>query len=262
VNPHTQPFTQIPPPPIPQLSPTSRPLISDVYDPTISPNRPISPRSHAALFPNQSVIAVNPVTGRPLLPKIPVLPRRLRLTDSDDEDNADEEGADEEEQEVEPHDLGDAEAGFTTEEDEPEPGTSYARARQRPQMSPPAYARPPPPPAVDHDLQAALSSTAETDDEASSDRRERERIARMLAEMMDRQRKRAAATSKGKASTSRRDQEDLDGELAEEKEELMGLIMGSLRREVARLDEEAWMFGESCGNGGELVGRDEVGVYD
>lgn len=56
---------------------------------------------------------------------------------------------------------------------------------------------------------------------------------------------------------------DSDSEAEAEREELMGLIVGSLRREVARADDEAWMFGQSSTMGaGAGAGRDEVGVYD
>lgn len=68
-------------------SPPVHASLHDSYDPTISPNRPLSPRSSAAIFPNSSIVALNPLTGRPALPHIPVLPGRLRLTDSDDDDD-------------------------------------------------------------------------------------------------------------------------------------------------------------------------------
>jgi hypothetical protein len=100
-------------------------------------------------------------------------------------------------------------------------------------------------------------------DELDSERRDRERIERLLRDMMSRQRARAkgkSAASSTVAAAAAED-EDEDEEAQEEKEELMGLIMGSLRREVGRAEEEGWMFGESPGMGA-MVGRDEVGVYD
>ena len=49
-----------------------------------------------------------------------------------------------------------------------------------------------------------------------------------------------------------------DTESEAEKEELMGLIVSSLRREVAKAEEEAWMFGDVGGIGGiRASGREE-----
>jgi hypothetical protein len=119
---------------------------------------------------------------------------------------------------------------------------------------------------ADHSEAAAIAAAhaqaqaqAESLDEADSERRDRERIERLLREMMARQR--ARAKGKSTASSMGRKAEVENGEAQEEKEELMGLIMGSLRREVARADEEGWMFGETA-TMGSMVGRDEVGVYD
>ena len=148
--------------------------------------------------------------------------------------------------------------------------------------------------------QARAQAEVEADDEATSSRLDRERIERMLREMMARQRARANASATATATAARHgkgvahppreqtrahdeideahsfashedshpedsedDQED-DGDdqpQDSEEEELMGLIMGSLRREVVRAEDETWMFGESSSMGA-LVGRDEVGVYD
>ncbi|KIX94249.1 uncharacterized protein Z520_09959 [Fonsecaea multimorphosa CBS 102226] len=258
------------PPPMPQLSPPHRaapPLVDGGYDPTTSPHRPLSPRSSAALFPNQSIVALNPLTGRPVLPKIPVLPGRLRLTDSDDghgeehgeedwsDDDDDEEG-DEEDANIEPgdaHEHAFSDDGFHSASVQPHSRRTGRRGAQ--QQGHDAYGhhsshiqR------VDHGHAAAMDAGAEA--EADEERRDRQRIERLLREMMARQRARA----KGKASASASAAVDDDDEAAE-KDELMGLIMGSLRREVAKAEEEAWMFGEALGIGG-MAGRDEVGVYD
>ncbi|EXJ63142.1 hypothetical protein A1O7_03587 [Cladophialophora yegresii CBS 114405] len=300
------------PPPIPQLSPPTRAAVADGYDPTVSPNRPLSPHSSAALFPNQSIIALNPVTGRPVLPKLPVLPSRLRLTDSDDETGEDQEpqgerGAGEDNEDVQVHhhhhhhhSHAAAEEGFSGDEfhhstveastrraghrvgrqhqhlyghdndhdhdhdhDQPPPSSSIPRGRT-------AHAH-----TYDHthththnDAQAAAMAAARAQaeavalDELDSERRDRERIERLLREMMARQRARAKGGKSAASSTvAGAEDEDEDEEAQEEKEELMGLIMGSLRREVGRAEDEAWMFGGSLGMGA-MVGRDEVGVYD
>lgn len=92
------------------------------------------------------------------------------------------------------------------------------------------------------------------------------------------------ATARGRGSSSSlahgayfdrdRDPTAMTAEDEAERDELMGLIMGSLRREVARADEENWMFGfgaSGAGGGagddsvtpmGMVGGRDEVGVYE
>ncbi|KIW26692.1 uncharacterized protein PV07_06505 [Cladophialophora immunda] len=243
------------PPPIPQLSPPHRAALVDGYDPTISPHRPLSPRSSASLFPNQSIVALNPLTGRPVLPKLPVLPGRLRLTDSDDglgeEQGGD--GGDEEDAE----ELGNAQDHGFSEDDFHNPAvqSDTRRTGRRGAQRHVAYDDYPSHISrADHEHAAVMAAAAAAAEaEADEERRDRERIERLLREMMARQRARA----KGKVSTSTAVDEDEEAE----KDELMGLIMGSLRREVARAEEEAWMFGESLGMGA-MAGRDEVGVYD
>jgi len=147
--------------------------------------------------------------------------------------------------------------------------------------------------------------------EADEERRDRERIERLLREMMGRQRARAKVSSnKSSTSTIGTDQpssssaamvsngakkrgtirrqghlaagsgrhandedgnnvfsaEDPDSEESEaEREELMGLITASLRREVARAEDEGWMYGDSgMGIGTSWDGREEglVSGYD
>ncbi|KIW75447.1 hypothetical protein Z517_10188 [Fonsecaea pedrosoi CBS 271.37] len=242
------------PHPIPQFSPPHRAALVDGYDPTISPHRPLSPRSSAALFPNQSIVALNPLTGRPVLPKIPVLPGRLRLSDSDDGlgdehamNGGDEEEDGDEHDDAHQHDFSDDD-DFHDHVAQSHPRVAAGRrARGHDAYGQPSshITR------GDHEHVAAMATEAEV--EADEERRDRERIERLLREMMARQRARA----KGKVSTSAA--VDEDEEL--ERDELMGLIMGSLRREVARAEEESWMFGESLGMGG-TAGRDEVGVYE
>lgn len=251
------------------------------YDPTVSPNRPLSPRSREALFPNSSIIALNPVTGRPILPHLPVLPGRLRLTDEDGVPEHEEQG------------------------DEDPDGTPDAGIRH--------HHHHPSDPDMIH---AAAAAEDEVSLEADEERRDRERIERMLREMMARQRARAklgthkssssSVAADGPASASgngvkrrggrrlhhgRRhrhmsplqrgdgrehdpddddddvhaytaDEDDSEGSEAE-REELMGLITASLRREVARAEDEGWMYGDG-GLGVGADGREEglVGGYE
>ena len=238
------------------------------------------------------MIALNPLTGRPVLPKLPVLPGRLKLTDSSDEegDEEPEEGGEEDDEDegLGVHNPSHAQEHVFSGDDFRDPAvhaytrrTNHDAARHQPhhqdhnpydpyvqaqQQSPAAKSR------ADHHAAVIAAAQAQAqadvaqaagDDEATSMRLDRERIERLLREMMSRQRARAAATSvKGKSAASSTvagvDEED-DEEAAEEKEELMGLIMGSLRRELGRAEEEAWMFGEPVGVGA-TVGRDEVGI--
>ncbi|EXJ75590.1 uncharacterized protein A1O5_00096 [Cladophialophora psammophila CBS 110553] len=205
---------------------------------------------------------------RPVLPKLPLLPGRLRLSDSDDGHEEDH-GEDAEDEEVE--------------EDEDEEAQTQEQELSDVELHDPAaqaYARRPPRRRArrhdpyDHHTShiataghahaaamaaAAASAEAEAEAEADEERRDRQRIERLLREMMARQRARAKGkiAKVSKVSPSLSPEEDEEAE----QDELMGLIMGSLRREVARADEEAWMFGEPLGVGG-IAGRDEIGVYD
>lgn len=280
-------------PPTPQ-----RAALNESYDPTVSPNRPLSPRSSAALFPNQSIIALNPLTGRPVLPHLPTLPGRLRLTDSDDEDDEHGEAEDEELDEANGHHDPALHSYSSGVEHHGLPAGQYTSlSRHRARRRDP-YCHPPPE-GADQAHAAAMAAAAEAEAEAEADeeRRDRERIERLLREMMARQRARAKgkapiSNASGVSESGRRgdrshrfrrpqhpadmdvddhlhdeaashgyvDRDKGDTESEAEKEELMGLIQASLRREVARADEESWMFGDSAGVGG--VGRDEVGIYD
>lgn len=92
-------------------------------------------------------------------------------------------------------------------------------------------------------------------DETDAEQRDRERIERLLAEMMARQRARAKGKEAGDVTAGRtrrtavgRHEEDDDEEddVAEgERQELMGLIMASLRRNVAVAEDEGWMYGDA-----------------
>ncbi|OAP56670.1 hypothetical protein AYL99_08782 [Fonsecaea erecta] len=182
---------------------------------------------------------------------MPVLPGRLRLSDSDDglgeEHGEDWRDDEEDEEEDDTDELDDArQRGFSDGDFHRAAVPSHARrtGRRGARGGHDAYD----PPAADHEHAAAAEA------EADEERRDRERIERLLRDMMARQRARA----KGKASASAAAMDEDD---EAEKDELMGLIMGSLRREVAKAEDEAWMFGESLGLGGR-AGRDEVGVYD
>ncbi|KAI1617615.1 hypothetical protein EDD36DRAFT_7359 [Exophiala viscosa] len=267
----------------PLLRPTQSPprnSFLDTYDPTVSPNRPLSPGATATLFPDSSIIAFDPITRKPILPHLPVLPGRLKLSDSDDEGLEIIEPG-------QPHESlaghGDPARAYDSSFHSASADTDYAHQA----------------------AMAAMSAQAEAEAEADEERRGRERIERMVKDMMARQRakvknkspasnipapphhshSRIGRRAQAQARTRLRrepnpdldadeidpggyhveygDEEnhspiytgpDIDAESDAEKEELMGLITASLRREVARADEEAWMFGDSggIGAGGDL----------
>lgn len=273
----------------------------DIYD-----TSQISSTAQAALARDNSIVAVNPATGRPILPHIPVLPARLHLG----EENMEDEDEDEDE---------DMEGG----------PDSFAH---------PGYVRSP---AIhnhlnlqtdfdldlDHEMdsselerlgaysQAELGLNNFLDLNSEDSRRERERIEHLLAEMQARQRARARtvidppvsslsmaadlsfpsaprATSRSTLKSShqptttrtrsRRGESPtkVDHSRAQalltapggigpsidpaEKDELMGLIMTSLRRKLHTAEEEGWMYGGADGLGGigVGVGGDDMGGYD
>lgn len=296
------PFTQQAVPTIPVLVPPTpsrhalNKLVSSTYDPTISPTRPLTPRSSAALFPNSSIIALNPATGRPVLPELPVLPKTLRLSDSDDE------GQTEREHQQHEHDGEEGE-----EEDDHEThhhNLSYHDTQSHSYQSAQGAAA--------SALLLAPSSPGSTmhGGEGGLGGLDRERIERFLQTMMARQRARAKMRSPASHShfgssspasghtgvrgqnrrpvpgsarqRNRKHHDDDDDPFAannmrdpygvgadsgdendseaereeEEKQELMGAIMADLRRRVGQAEEEGWMFGESC------LGDDVTGVYD
>ncbi len=141
------------------------------------------------------------------MPRMPVLPGRLRL-DDDDEDDADASASE-----------GGDEADVTDTDD------------------------------IDVE-------TYEYDPLVEVERKDRQRIERLLGEMMARQR------AKTGTRPSHVGVADVDvAESSVEKDELMTLITASLRREVARAEDDAWMYGDSASMG---VGpaRDDLGVYN
>jgi len=221
--------------------------MNDIYDPTVSPHHPLSPTTSAALFPSSSIIALHPITGRPILPNLPSLPGRLKL----DADEGDDTGDEENDEEDGDHSDGDEEETRGPRNTHRGPGgveySDMVDNDDRSVSSPYAKEHYPTP-----------SVAAEYIADAGEDS---ERIDRMLSEMMKRQRQRAkgkdARRYKGR-SGGRRGSEDV---AESEKEELMGLIMATLRKEVAMADEEAWIYGDfGVGQGG--LGREEVGVYE
>lgn len=271
----------------------------------ISPNRPMSPRSSVSLFPNSSIIALNPLTGRPVLPRLPVLPGRLRLTDSDGDLEDDGEdvnatgghhvhGHDEYAEDAMQNSL--PQAYHAQDHGQTPRYGSYTHMT----MSEAEHAG---------HAQAAMAAAA-AEAEADEERRDRERIEKLLRDMMARQRARAkgqgpasipaggsrAGVVERRANRARLRRQhmseievevgvDHDGYLDDhdtehgsspgygarghdraaeseaEKEELMGLITSSLRREVARAEHEGWMFGDSSAIRMGSVGE-EIGVYD
>lgn len=255
--------------------------MTDRYDPTTSPHRPLSPRSKDALFPNSSIIAINPTTGRPVLPHMPTLPSRLRLSD-DEADLESESGHQSQHYGQDTHQYDDERGHDDTQ-------NSYSRSHRHPQQ---AHHHIPP---RDTDISpvagmgpsthtaAQLRAEEEAEIEADEERRDRERIERLLREMMARQRARAKSktsvtdshtpTSSANRRGGRRRAHDVgvdmepselelgdESESEAEKEELMSLITASLRREVAKADDENWMFGD-LGAPGSALSRDE-GLVD
>ena len=94
-----------------------------------------------------------------------------------------------------------------------------------------------------------------------AEREDKERIEKSLVEMMYQQRKRGQ--SRGR--TGRGKERDVVGHEhhgggadrgvgAMESEELMGLVMASLRKKVVVLEDERWMFEVGGGRGGGGVG--------
>jgi hypothetical protein len=77
---------------------------------------------------------------------------------------------------------------------------------------------------------------------AETDASDRERIERSLVEMMSRQRQRVGG---GKSAEG-------EGRTREE-EELLGLIVGSLREKVGVMEGEGWMYGERWEGGEGIV---------
>lgn len=308
------------PPPFAPTPPRHMTAATDTYDPTISPNRPLSPRSRENLFPNSSVIAINPVTGRPILPHLPVLPGRLRLTDEDgvaqqagqdvghgDDDNEAAGASRSPDDGFHPHHH----LNYTEQDhnDHPHSGAQpqhfYTQTRAYPDHPSYHHQHIPSDPDMNHphpSTPAMMRAAAEDEAslEADEERRDRERIERLLREMMGRQRARAKVSSNKSSSstvgndppssssasmamasngvkkrgTLRGQQHDVyaagegdgDSEDSEaEREELMGLITASLRREVARAEDEGWMYGDGgMGIGTGWDGREEglVGGYD
>ncbi|KIV90838.1 hypothetical protein PV10_05446 [Exophiala mesophila] len=265
------------------MIPTVPLQMADVYDPTTSPHRPLSPRSKDALFPNSSIIAINPTTGRPVLPHLPTLPSRLRLSDDEAELEL-ESGHQSQHYGQGTHQYDDGQGHDDTQ-------NSYTRSHRHPQqphdhiasgdtdMSPIAGMGP------STHTAAQLRAEEEAEIEADEERRDRERIERLLREMMARQRARAKSktgvtdshtpTSSANRRGGRRRAHEVgvgidmdasgleagdDTESEAEKEELMSLITASLRREVAKADDENWMFGD-LGAPGSGMSRDE-GMVD
>ena len=248
----------------PHLPPTQlHPSFGDVYDPTISPNHPLSPSTSASVFPSGGVVAVHPVTGRPLLPTLPTLPARLRLSEEDEDDEDAEEDQDDDE-EGQHHDP-------------------FAAAHK---SSTARYHG-------NGDGHGAPFATDPQDDEADLARYERERFDSVVNDLMNRYRSRrhrqdhsshsssqshslrgkgthkpttaaTAATANARvraAATALNAPEEytLESlEATEENTELMSHLMAKLRQEVVTLQDEGWMFGEaSVDRGGEGEGDGE-----
>ncbi|KAL6249003.1 hypothetical protein RBB50_004066 [Rhinocladiella similis] len=250
-------------------SPPPHAPFQDTYDPTISPNRPVSPRSSASIFPNSSIVALNPLTGRPALPHIPVLPGHLRLTDSDDDDDDDEKAAQIEDPSShrqhhhQSQNLGQSEGAYAAAHSQHD-GADYAH--------------------IDEDYE----------ERAAFERDLRDRLARHRARLQRRAAHGAVSvaannqhvhTHPSRLSSRRahrttklvsqhdgspdievssggyheqdehaapqpyaardRDRDEEEEDQAVEKGALLSLLMTKLREEVARAEDEAWVFGDT-----------------
>lgn len=267
----------------PSLQPSHRTInvgIQDTYDPQISPNRPLSPGTTTQYFGASGIVAVSPSTGRAILPSLPKLPPRLRLSEGEEEDEDLE--SDHENPHLSNHRSPYPSTRTTTEYE----GSSSLLYGLRHDYSNPIY----------HDFL----------DPSSSDSRDLERIERLLGEMQAQQRAKARAAptqqdssenpaqhvlppnssvttrpNRGKGREGAKQTGGLNvlptskGETMPplggvgatldpiEKDEILGLIMTSLRKKVQLADEEGWMFGSEVGDGpGGYFGRNEIGTYE
>ena len=182
------------------------------------------------MFPSSSIVAVHPVTGRPLLPTLPTLPSRLRLSDTSDSE-------------------GDDNDNEESQEDEPPSHDPFAAPKPRAPRS--AY--------PDHN---PTTTTDPQEDEADITRYERERFDNLVSDLMTRYRSRRHQPSSHSKQQPRRPEEPGELEAQEEKDELLGHLMAKLRQEVVRVEEEGWMFGDgSVDRGGERVDEEGEGGY-
>lgn len=259
---------------------------ASVYEPRLSPTRSQSPAKassyHSAA---QSIVALDPATGRPQLPIMPQLPPKMR-EDSDEEEEQADEGE-------EDHNALD------------DPSMAWRRAQGH----------------HSHDLdlhssslvglpsqQARLHDLIDTA-ASGSEYRDYEKIESILSEMQSQQKARArtaatlpapdgsldtpsdpgvSARTRGKARATTRSQarsstsdystrgsQDQDHNAPrtggvgatlkpEDKDELLGLIMMSLRKRLQQADEDAWMFGDerTAANGVSITGSFNIGQAD
>ncbi|MBE7181112.1 MAG: hypothetical protein INR71_07885 [Terriglobus roseus] len=253
----------------PRLTPTHLPpSFNDAYDPTVSPHRSLSPRTAATLFPASSIIALNPTTGRPILPTLPALPARLRLSDSDDE--PEEEGDDEHDDDLaanddshyHQHEIHGSTAHHSADASYLHPADPYAPSGQQHsqaagvpnQQRSTTYATEgavltsgSPSASAQHDaLVADLMARYRARQQHHHPRRQRRTAAAAAAVGRTRARRmqRAGAEMLEREHDDEEEDDEQDEEAEEERAELMAHLMGRLRREVARADEEGWMFGE------------------
>lgn len=226
-------------------------LRSHALDPRAS-SHSLSPKK-IQQHTSASIIALDPTTGRPQLPIMPILPQRLRLSE-DDEDEEEEDDISDKDDAVDEPATWNRSRGY-------KPGTS-----------------------TQHDLELHSSSLVGLPSQASklhelidaSSIGDYEKIESILSEMQSLQKARArtaiiettgmegsadgiSARTRGKSRATTRsaaeygktkshiDQTRIGGVGAilkqSDKEELLSLIMTSLARKVQEADEDAWMFG-------------------
>lgn len=194
-----------------------------------SNTNPPSSCTASTIFPANSIVAIHPVTGRPVLPSLPTLPAHLRLsTDSSDPDNP---------------------GSPSNEEDA---ATTAAGATDYPHSS--SYWA-----AIDEQERADKARIEKSLVEMMYRQRKRSQQA---AQQQQNQHQQASSSShrRTRPGGGGKDRDAMMGDELHhgghggmaplESEELMGLVTASLRKKVGLLEEEMWMFeGGSAGGG-------------
>jgi hypothetical protein len=293
----SQPEQQQPPPPSqyrnispfaspPRLTPTTElpPSLSGTYDPSQSPHRPLSPRTSASIFPSNSIVAINPATGRPLIPQLPTLPAHLTLEDDEEED-------DELEEEELSHGDEHGHASpqhlqytthlppsrpppdpFTTDYPAHDPhldyDATYSQPRRQHHDSHTLHHQTHPYPEEDsvrpyaaeaahiNDLMSRYRARHQSQPQSQTHQRtqsqQHHQKVQQHASLGQHQRVHSHATARQPfsptsqtAAAAAGEEEEDDPVAAEEKAELMAHLMAKLRRVVESAEADAWMFGEA-----------------
>lgn len=239
------------------------------------PFRSLSPVKNQHAANGSSIVALDPVTGRPALPILPKLPARFRTSENNDEDEA-EDGDPEEEE--------DPDMDYDHSHDEPYRRTrTYDRGIVS-QRELDLHSS-----SIIGGSQPRLHDLIDADGSAANDATDYDKIESILSEMQSQQKARARTAalpgssssllidtptndSRISARTRGKSRANTHGTSAEQagrstetsprksrmggvgatlkpadKDELLGLIMTSLARRVQEADENAWMFGDEHG---------------